>query len=90
MKAKAGKRLAEILGELKDGAEDEDVPLVRKRFYRTILSFVREWMIAGSMERFRAFRNIEAVEEAYRQSERSISDETVLMFLADRMTFPAK
>ena len=89
LKAKAGRRLTEILAELKDEAEDEDVPIVRKRFYRTIMAFVREWMVSGAVERFRAYRNVEAVEEAFRQSERAMPDEAVLTFLTDRMTFPA-
>lgn len=87
-KATAGKRLAEILGELKDAAEDEDVARVRKSFYKTILSFVRRWMIEGRLPLHRAFRNIEAVEEAYRQSDRAMNDEAVLSFMMDRMLFP--
>ena len=87
-KARAGKRLAEILGDLKAEAEDEDVALVRKSFYRTILQFVRDWMIAERLPRFQAFRNIEAVEEAYRQSERALNDESVLCFMTDRMVWP--
>lgn len=87
-KAQAGKRLAEILGELKSEAEDEDVALVRKAFYRTVMSFVRGWMIDGRLPKYQAFRNIEAVEEAYRRSERSIGDEAVLCFMTDRMTWP--
>lgn len=87
-KAQAGKRLAEILGELKAEAEDEDVALVRKAFYRTVMHFVRGWMIDGRLPRYRAFRNVEAVEEAYRQSERSMNDEAVLCFMTDRMAWP--
>ena len=87
-KAQAGKRLAEILGDLKAEAEDEDVALVRKSFYRTILQFVRDWMISERLPRFQAFRNIEAVEEAYRQSERALNDESVLCFMTDRMVWP--
>ena len=87
-KACVGKRLAEILGEVKDAAEDEDVALVRKAFFKTLLSFVRTWMVENRLPLYQAFRNIEAVEEAYRQSERSMNDEAVLCHLADRMTFP--
>ena len=87
-KAAVGRRLAEILGELKDAAEDEDVALVRKAFFRTILSFVRAWMVEERIPRYRAFRNVEAVEEAYRQCDRSINDEAVLSFMVDRMLFP--
>jgi hypothetical protein len=41
----------------------------------------------GSLPRYQAFRNIEAVEEAYRMSERSMNDEAVLCFMMDRMVF---
>jgi len=88
-KVQAGKRLAEILTALKDEAADEDVAMVRKAFYKTILSFVRDWMVEGRLPRYQAFRNIEAVEEAARQSDRSMNDESVLTFLTDRLTFPA-
>lgn len=87
-KACVGRRLAEILGELKDAAEDEDVALVRKSFFKTIMSFVRGWMIEDKLPLHRAFRNIEAVEEAYRQSDRSMNDEVVLCFMMDRIVFP--
>ena len=87
-KALIGKRLAEILCELKDAAEPEDVALVRKSFFKTILSFVRRWMVEGRVPNFQAFRNVEAVEDAYRQSERSMNDEAVLSFMLDRIVFP--
>jgi DNA polymerase-3 subunit delta' len=87
-KAQAGKRLAEILGELKDAAEPEDVALVRKAFYKTVMSFVRRWMVEGRLPTWQAFRNVEAVEDAYRQSERAMSDDSVLCFMTDRMVFP--
>lgn len=87
-KALAGQRLAEILGEVKDAAEDEDVALVRKAFYKTVLSFVRRWMVDRRLPLHQAFRNVEAVEEAYRQSERSLSDEAVLCHMTDRLVFP--
>lgn len=87
-KAQAGRHLAALLGELKDEAEDEDVPLVRKAFYRTVLQFVRGWMTEGRLPLHQAFRNIEAVEEAYRQSERALSDEAVLCFMTERMVWP--
>jgi len=87
-RAQAGKRLAEILGALKEEAADEDVAMVRKAFYKTIMSFVRDWMVAGRLPRHQAFRNIEAVEAAARQSDRAMNDEAVLTFLADRLVFP--
>lgn len=101
-KAQAGKHLAAILAELKEKAKSdmkkdpneredalvEDVALVRKAFYKTIMSFVRRFMIEDRLPRYQAFRNIEAVEAAFRQSERSMNDEAVLCFMMDRMTLP--
>ncbi len=89
-KARAGERLADILGELKAEAADEDVALVRKSFFKTIMSFVRGWMTAAELPRYQVFRNIEAVEEAYRQCERAMNDEAVLCFLTDRLVFPTR
>ena len=77
------------LADLKDAAEDDsDVQLMRKRFYRTLMSFVRKMMLADKLPRYQAFRNIEAVEDAFRQSERSMNDEAVLSFMLDRIVFP--
>ncbi len=87
-KAQAGKRLAQILGEAKDASEDEDVALARKSFYRTVMKFVREWMVKGLLPRHLAFRNVAAVEDAFRQSERYLSDEPVLCMMADRLSWP--
>ena len=87
-KGEAARRLSEVLTELKDSVEDEEVPLARKSFYRTIMSFVREWMVAAKVPRHLAFRNVEAVEEAYARSERFIPDEPVLSFMMDKITFP--
>lgn len=82
-----GKALAAVFKELKE-SEDEDAAFVRKRFYRTIMSFVRKMMLGGKLPAYKAFRNVEAVEDAYRQSERSINDEAVLCFMMDRISFP--
>ena len=87
--AKDASALAAKLAELKNGADDADVQLVRKRFFKTLMSFVRKMMIADKLPRHQAFRNIEAVEVAYRQSERSMNDEAVLSFLLDRIVFPS-
>ena len=88
--AKDASALAAKLADLKDNAEDDsDVQLMRKRFYRTLMSFVRKMMLADKLPRHQAFRNIEAVEDAFRQSERSMNDEAVLSFLVDRITFPS-
>ena len=89
-KAQAGRRLAEILGEVKDASEDEDVAMSRKAFYKTVMRFVRSWMVDGLVPRHLAFRNVAAVEDAFRQSERYISDESVLCLMADRLTWPKK
>ena len=87
--AKDASALAAKLAELKDEAEDDsDAQLVRKRFYKTLMGFVRRMMLGGKLPRHQAFRNIEAVEDAYRQSERSMNDEAVLSFLLDRVVFP--
>ena len=81
--------LAEKLRELKDEADDADVALVRKAFFKTVLSFVRKMMLGGKLPAYQAFRNVEAVEAAYRQSsERNIIDDAVLSFLMDRIVFP--
>jgi len=87
--AKDASALAAKLAELKDEADDSDVPLVRKRFFKTLMSFVRQMMVSGKLPRHQAFRNVEAVEDAFRQSERSMNDEAVLSFLLDRIVFSA-
>ncbi len=101
-KARAGKRLAAILAELKEKAKSdmkkdlneredafvEDVALVRKAFYKTIMGFMRRFMIEERLPRHLAFRNVEAVEDAFRQSERSMNDEAVLCYMMDRLTLP--
>ena len=88
-KAQAGKRLAEVLAEVKDESEPEDVALARKAFYKTIMKFVRGWMVKGELPRQQAFKNVAAVEDAFRQSERYIPDDAVLVNLADRLVWPA-
>ena len=82
------KALADKLKELKEEAGDEESSLVRKAFFRTIMSFTRQMMIGGRLEYYQSFRNIEAVEEAYRQCDRSMNEEAVLSFMIDRMVFP--
>jgi DNA polymerase III subunit delta' len=101
-KAQAGKALAAILVALKDGAKKEmkkeiyeredalgeDVSLVRKAFFKTLLDFMRTLMVAEKVPRHQAFNNIAAVEDAFRQCERSLNDEAVLCRMMDRITFP--
>jgi len=87
--AKNAAALVEKLGALKEDADDADVQLVRKRFFKTLMSFVRKMMVDGKIPAYQAYRNVEAVEDAYRQSaERSMNDEMVLSFLLDRIVFP--
>lgn len=86
--AKNAEGLAAKLKALKDDAENEDVALVRKAFYRTLMSFVRSFMLADKLPRYAAFRNIEAVETAFRRSEKSLNDEAVLSYLMERIKFP--
>ena len=87
--AKDAAALVEKLKELKDEADDADVPLVRKTFFKTLLSFARQMMLSGRLPRHQAFRNIEAIEDAYRQSDRAnMGDDMVISFLLDRIAFP--
>ena len=86
--AKDAAALAAKLGELKDDADAADAALARKRFFKTLMSFVRAMMLSGKLPRHQAFRNVQAVEDAYRQAERSMNDEAVLSFLLDRIVFP--
>ena len=86
--AKDASGLAAKLAQLKDDADASDVQLQRKRFFKTIMRLVRPLMFDGRLPRFMAFRNVEAVEDAYRQSERSLNDEAVLSFLMDRIVLP--
>lgn len=83
--AKDAAALAAKLAELKDGVSAEEAAFVRKAFYKTLLSFARQAMVAGKVPRHMAFRGIQAVEDAYRQSERSMNDEAVLSFMLDRI-----
>lgn len=89
-RAQAAKFLAANFAELKGEAEDEEVAFVRKRFYQTIMAYVRRWMEDGSVPRHLAFRNVEAVEEAYARSERYIPDDAVLSFMMDKLVFPTQ
>lgn len=89
-RAQAAKFLAAKFGALKDEAEDENVAFVRKKFFMTIMSYVRRWMDEGLVPLHLAFRNVEAVEEAYSRSERFMSDDAVLSFMMDKLVFPAK
>ncbi len=80
--------LTGILKEMKDSVEDSEVALARKQFFKTIMKFAREIMIENKVPRYLAFRNIEAVEDAFRQVEKSMNDEMVIAFMLDRITLP--
>ena len=86
--AKDASALAARLAELKEEVDDADQARVRKVFYSTIMGFVRGMMLSGKLPWHRAFRNVDAVEEAYRQSCRSMNDEAVLSLMLDRIVFP--
>ena len=86
--ARDAAQLAALLADAMDEAEDEDRALVRRRFYRTLEHFARELLLAGKLPRHQAFANIEAVEAAYRRSERAMNDEAVLSYMIDRTVFP--
>lgn len=81
--------LAQKLAELKESADDEDAALVRKTFFKTLMSFVREMMVKELLPRHVAFANIEVVEAAYRRSEKALNDEAILSYLLERTVFPA-
>ena len=83
--AKDATALAEKLKALKDDVPPEDVAFVRKAFFKTLISFARQAMLSGKIPRYKAFRGIEAVEDAYRQSERAMNDDAVLSFMLDRI-----
>ena len=85
--AKDAAGLAALLKELKDEAEDADAPIVRKKFYTTIMGFVRKMALGGRLPRYQAYRNVDAVEEAFRRSEKSMSDEAVMSYMLDRTVF---
>ena len=81
--------LAAKLKSLKEDSPDEDAATVRQEFFATIESFARKMMLDGSLPRHLAFRNIEAVEDAFRQSEKSMSDDAVISFMLDRFSWPS-
>ena len=85
--AKDAARLAEMLDSLVEEAPEADAVLVRRRFFRTLLSFARAMVLSGKLPRHQAFRNVEFVEEAYRRCEKSMKAEPVLSYLLDRFAF---
>ena len=90
-KAQAAEALAELYEDIKERTEevDGDVAAMRKSFYRTIIHYIRKWMIEAKLPRYQVFHDIAAVEAAYVQAtEHSMSAEAVLSFMCDRMFFP--
>ena len=87
-RARTARNLADMLVGLLDAAPDTEVPLLRKAFFQALLAVVRKSLDDGRMERYRVFRNLEAVEDAYRQCERFLSPASVLALMMDRMAFP--
>jgi DNA polymerase-3 subunit delta' len=84
-----GASLAALLSDVKDAVEDDArVAAARRRFFGTVMACVRDWMVTEALPRDRAFANVEAVEDAYRQSEKSMPDEAVLCLLTERLSFP--
>lgn len=90
-KSQAAKTLSEVYEDLKSRVEEEegDLPSMRKAFFKTIMHYVRQWLIDKRLQEYQVFHDLNAVEEAYRQvSERSMQSEPVLSFMCDRMYFP--
>ena len=90
-KAQAAKTLTEVYEDLRARVEEEegDLAAMRKAFFKTVLFYVRRWMVDRRLPEYQVFHDINAVEEAYRQVTRSLSAEPVLSFMCDRMFFPA-
>ena len=90
-KSQAAKTLSEIYDELKDRVEEEegDLAAMRKAFFKTLMHYVRQWLIEKRLPEYQVFHDLNAVEEAYRQITLSMSAESVLSYMCDRMFFPA-
>lgn len=92
-KSQAAKTLAEVYEDIRDRTVEAggDVLAMRKAFFKTILHYVRQWMVERRLPAYQVFYDVNAVEDAYRQvSERSMQAEPVLSFMCDRMFFPAR
>ena len=86
----AARHLTELLEQMEEDLPDGDFTSLRKDFFRTIMSFVRRWMIESSVPRHAAFANVEAVETAYRRCDRSnIPKAAALAAMMERLTFPS-
>ncbi|MBO6168117.1 MAG: hypothetical protein J6P13_07195 [Kiritimatiellae bacterium] len=89
-KMQAAKYLAAILDDAIDAAPKEEAPVVKKAFFSTIMAYARKWMEEDRLPLHQAFRNVEAVEEAFARVERYLGAESVLSFMMDKITLPAK
>lgn len=88
-RASLAEELLAVYACVKDEAPSEDVAAIRKAFFRTILKAVKGWMLDGSLKEWQVFYDIEAVEDAYRQCEKAINEETSVMFMMDRLRLPS-
>lgn len=82
-------KLADLLSDMKAECGENEGANVKKRFFASVDAIMREWMVGGELEPFRAYRNIEAVQEAFVRGERSMGDETVISLMIDKISFPA-
>lgn len=91
-RAEAAAKLAALLDHLEERAQkedrEEDLPLVRKAFFRTAVRIARRWMESGALPLHKAVRNIEAVESACARVEAYIGKDAALAAMMDRISFP--
>jgi len=84
-KAGVARGLAALLERLEDEAEETEVAAVRKAFYRTLAAELRQKFLAGQLPLHAAARNYEAIEEAFRRTNKSMKAEAVLSFMFERL-----
>lgn len=83
-------KLSGYLETLKDAVENQaDVAIIKRRFYATIMSVMRQWLVEGLLDIAKASRNIEVVEEAFQRTSRSLGDEMVISLMVDKISFPS-
>lgn len=91
-RAAAAADLAGLLGHLEERAvkerREEDLPIVRKMFFKTAIHIARRWLETGAMPAYKACRNIVAIETACNRVEAYIGKDAVLAALMDRLFFP--
>lgn len=88
----AAAKLSALLDHLEERAakegREEDLPLVRKTFFRTAMRIARGWMETGALPLSKAVRNIEAVETACARVEAYIGKDAAIAAMMDRISFP--